>query len=248
MVMSEQVVENELIPEEIQVKLERSLSYWDSVQSVTVSSQAEYDSTFEICKNLKSGFNVLEKYRKELVQPHNEKVKTINAQFKAVQDILANGEKQLKRAMTTYHTQEQLRIQAENRRIAAEAEAKRQAEMERARKEMEKANAYREQGREDLAEKAEVRAEARAEVAETIVAEVVMPTTKKSGSSFTEKFKVEIVDKFEFVREAANNSMFMGYIEIDIKALEKIANATKGQMQFPGCRITKELQMGIRTK
>lgn len=122
----------------------------------------------------------------------------------------------------------------EETRKAAEAEA------EARRKEAEKA--------ESKADSWAEKADAKEAVAETVVAPVVLPETKK-GVSTVKTYSVEITDKKVLVQWLLDNEMIDGLsmIDINIGALNKIATATKGKLNIKGGTIIEGEQYRMRT-
>jgi hypothetical protein len=76
------------------------------------------------------------------------------------------------------------------------------------------------------------------QVAETITAPVVKveETPKIEGKSYRRYWTVEVVDTSAFVAWCLK-SHELQHLKIDTRALDKIAQATEGKVEFPGIKI-----------
>lgn len=229
--------------------LDRSLEFWKSVKSVSVTTQAEYDSAIEVAKKLKKGKDILDARRKELVKPLNTKLDFINGEFNTVIRALENGEKQLKNTAGNWFLEEQRRVEEENRKRAAEAEEKRRREEEAARKEVEKAAAYAQQGRTEMADKAAARAETHISRAEDIVPVVEENQTKGKGAGFTVKFEASLTDLHAFLKNALEKSPhYLNHVTVDLKPFERMQKDFDGKLEIPGIEFKKGVGVSIRTR
>jgi hypothetical protein len=246
----ETIIGTDLIPSEIKERIVGALKYWEGVKDIKVTTQEEYDSTVTVCKNLKGGVKLLEDKRKELVKPLNDQVNEINAAFKEPRETLENGEHKLKLAMAAYYAeQERLRIEKQ-RKLQAEAEEKARKEKEKAAAELAKAEAYREQGREEMAEKAEARAETHVDRADNTVVETVQNTAKTSGVSFSTFYKANVIDLKAYLAHVLSSDASFGQlaptIVVDLKILEKIQKAMSGAYMVPGVSFTEDRRVSVR--
>ena len=230
-------------------KLADALTYWESVKSLTVRGQIEYDNAMDVCKEVKKQYNMLETRRKELTSSLNAQVKYINGEFSKVTSALDNGEKQLKRGMINWKIEEDRRVEEENRKREAEAEEKRRKEQERAEADTKKADEYREQGREKMADQAEARAQTHIARAEEETPVVELNRAKGKGGSFTYKYIGTLSDKAAFVREALDkHPEYLAQVDVNLKPFEAQAKAFDGQMNIPGISFRREVDMSVRTK
>ena len=236
----------ELIPVEAKQLMKQALEFVGTLTEIKTSTEQEYQNVVELCKSCKSLFKTLEEKRDSLVRPFNTQVDEINAEFKVVTSKLKNGEKVIKDAMSKYaQEQEPIRIE-EQRKLNAIAEERRKKADEAAQKELDKANAYREQGRDEMADKAEARAETKIEVATTIVAPVVESKAKAQGASFKTTWTVRITDLRAAVLFCIDNPMFQNHVTLDTKALDRVAQAAKGNLPIPGIEVNKSLTPILR--
>jgi len=90
------------------------------------------DRTHELAVNARAALKAREKdaedLRDPIVRPHNAWVKEINARFKKLTDAIAAAVVALDKRILTYRKEAQRRIDEENAKHAAEAEAARKAE------------------------------------------------------------------------------------------------------------------------
>ena len=240
--------ELQLIPADTQKLIEEALEYLGSITEITISNDAEYEATLEVCKTVKQRYNSLEAERKKLVKPLNDEIKEINNEFKVVTSKLDSFEKTSKQAASVYfNKQEQLRIEQQKKLEAEAAEQRRKAE-EKARIEAEKVAKYEAEGRQKLADEARAREEAAQAKAVQTVAPVI-ETKKPSGASFRKVWKIreENTDIKKAVEYCAANEQFKGFLIIDYKKLEKLCNATKGMVKVPGVDYYEDTITAVRT-
>lgn len=95
----------------------------ESAKNFVVADDDSLERATDMVKVLKKGQSNLEKRRKELVGPHNERVKTINNIFKKIGEMANGGIQPLNGKMTQYHLQVEARLrkeEEERRRLEAE--------------------------------------------------------------------------------------------------------------------------------
>ena len=239
-------VETQLIPIESQERIKKALDLFDSMRELKISNQQEYDNAGLKLVEVKSMIKGLEDDRKSIIEPYDSVTRKVNAHYKIVRDKLENGEKVFKSGRTQFFAeQERKRIEIQ-RKLEAETEAKRKVAEERAEAERKKADAYRQQGREDMAAKAEARAETAISVASTVVAPIVEKTNAGTGSSMTEVFRSVVENEKDTILFCLNNMDYRQCVELNVKALDKIINSRKGAIQIPGCRIVKDYRETVR--
>lgn len=237
----------ELIPVSTREKLEKALEFFNSLKEVKFTNQKEYDKGVELCKKIKSHIKEIEVDRRGLVKPYNDKVSEINKECKGVTSKLENGERVIKNGMNHFFQEQERKRIEHQRKLEAEAEAKRKAEEERARREAEKANQYREQGRDEMADKAEARAETAQTVADTIVAPIVENQAKTQGVSYKTVYKVIVEDEDRAILACVGNPVLRQYVSLDVKGLERVAQALKGGFECDGIRVVEDKQVIVRT-
>ena len=237
----------ELIPMETREKIEKALEFLESIEHVEFTKQKEYDYGVEICKSIKNNINELEKKRKELATPHYNKFKEINSEFDVIK-MLQDTEKIFKNGMNQFFQEQERKRIEHQRKLDAEAEAKRRQEEERARREAEKAEMYREKGRDEMAAKAEARAETAQTVADTIVAPVVENQAKTSGVSYKTVYKISVEDENKAILACVGNPVLRQYVSLDVPGLQRLAQAQKGRFECDGIRVIEDKQVTVRTK
>lgn len=239
-------VNQNLIPTKTREKLDKALDYFNSLRSIKFTNQKEYETGDYVLSEIKGYINSIESDRKDLVKPLNDKVKSINDAVKVVREKLENAERVIKRGMSDYYVAERRRQQEEQRRLEAEAEERRRREEEKARKEREKEEAYREQGRDELADKAAARAQTSEEIADTHTAPIVENKAKLSGTSFITGYSVEVTDKHKAINSLSSNPFLTDYLTIDVKGLEKLVSAKKGDITIDGIKIIENIRVSKR--
>lgn len=243
--MAEEI--KDLIPLESQSKLEEAMEFFNSLREIKITNNQEYGNAGDMLIQIKSTINDIEADRKNIVSPFDKKVRAINAHYKLYRDKLENAESVLKRARQAFYAEQEKKRIEEQKKLEAEAEAKRKAAEEKAEAERRKAAEYEAQGRADMAAKAMARAETAESVAVNTVAPIVEKTDAGKGSSMREVFKLIVEDPVTAKRECLNNPVLCDYISLDVKGLERLANTSKGRIQIPGCRIIKEYSEAVRT-
>lgn len=216
-----------LIPQDIRTAMQNELEFYESIKGLKITNEQEYKLAADRIANLKKSIKVLEEQKKSITQEWADKKKFVDSEFKTVIDKLENGVTYFNKAMGAYF-QEQRRIAAEKQaKLDAEAAEKRRKADEAARKELEKANQYRSEGRENMAQKAEARAETNIDIAANTVAPVV-EVEKPKGTSYRVTYIAEVKDKKTAVSACFKNSLLEPAILIDVKVLEKIKKIQPG--------------------
>jgi hypothetical protein len=238
--------ETSLIPVETKEKIEKALEFFYTLKEVKFSNDLEYENGVELCRSIKQHIKVIDDDRKVIVKPLNDQVGEINSECNGVIRKLQNAETVIKSGMGQYfQVKERKRIE-DQRKLDAEAEERRRQEEEKVRKEQGKAETYREQGRDKMADKAEARAATAETIASSVVAPIVQNTAKVSGTTFKKVYKVSVVDQKRAVEVMLMNDILFQYVSIDIKGLERLVNAQKGRIEIEGIKITEDVQVGMR--
>lgn len=149
---------------------------------------------------------------------------------KSYLEPVMEAEKVVKGKIIVYTDEMEEKRREEQRRL----EAKARAEEERKRKELAaRAEKWAAKGKEEKAEELLERAE---DV--HIEAPVIAPKVEQAkGASFRDSWSVEITDAEKVPRE---------YMEINIQALNRVANATKGVIKIPGVKFVCKKIMSSR--
>jgi hypothetical protein len=232
--------ENELVPQDARQMLTAALSHLGNITGLTVRTDEELTAANSLAAQLKQCAKELVDKRQELVKPYKEKANAIEIEFRDALKKLDNGISKIGQGVGAYWAQKQAAIDAENARLAAEAEAKRRKEEEKAAEERRKAEAFAAQGKTALAAKAEARAEVAVEKAVSIVAPTVA-APKLAGTSMLEYYEGEVIDKALAVDQLLK-SPFAHVVTIDMAILNKAQDQAKGTMQIAGVRFTKKFR------
>lgn len=99
--------------------------------TVKVADKESADKALEVARNVKSYLKKVEDKRTELVKPHNEIVKSINAYAKSIAGPLEKAEFHIKQELSAYEyelenkrREEMRKAEEERKRLQAEADAK----------------------------------------------------------------------------------------------------------------------------
>lgn len=267
------MISTDLIPVELQEEIRREVAtIVDGSASIErIDNHNQFENAVALTREIKRAAKKLDDTRKDSVGPLNGKVKAINDWFREPLARLDAVEKNLKKVIQEFQAeQERKRIEEqrkadeaarkERERIEAEAraqrereEANRRAEEEARRRALEAANAEERAKAQREAEAARKRAEDAAakakgkeQVAELVVAPVVHTgPVKASGMATVTNYKAEMVDMSAFVQYCLSSSS-LHFLEADMRALDRIMAATKGEMQIPGVRCLKSESVRMR--
>jgi hypothetical protein len=242
---NEQEVSYDLIPAEDQKSLESAVAYLDSIKELKVSSDDEENNAAKVVTQLKKDVRALILRRKELVKPHKASSDLIEARYRTVVPKLEGAIKTIGRGVIDYHAEKQRKADAAEKKRQAEADAKADREQEAARKEVEKAKQYDEDGRTEMADKARVRAGEHIEAATTQVAPVEKRVAPE-GASFPAKWVPTVEDTTKAVTAMLKNPVYFQFVTIDLKGLEKLAKNLKGNIDIPGITFKKDYDMRNR--
>ena len=230
--------------------------------TLLVRTPREFEQVSEFRKNVKAKFNEIEGYRVYLKEPHLEGARRIDAFFKTPLTALKDAEDNAKRLLVVYEDQQRREAAEQQRKLDEEARKKREALEAKARAEREeadrKAAELRRQEEEarktnDLAravmlrnqadkvqEKAEAKAaniESKAEQVQAAKVEAYIPPV--AGQYTKTVWKARVTDKKAVPDE---------YKVIDTAMLDKMAQATKGQIPIAGVEFYSETVMVGRAK
>lgn len=191
-------------------------------------------SVGEDLQAIKTLMKNVEDKRTAITQPISKALYEVNALFKPAKDWLAQAERILKRKLLAY--------QAEQDRIAREAQAKAEEEARKERQKLERRAALA-----DFVGKDEKADELRQE-AESQVAPEIRPATPKLEGIYTrETWKAEVTDKMAFLRHVVEKRLDLAAVVLlDQAALNAQARSLKDALDLPGIRAVKEKTMAAR--
>lgn len=198
-----------------------------------ITNQESFDTGTDYRKIVTGALKGLDAKRTKIVGPYNKRIKTINAQFKKLTEILAEADATVRRKMTTWYNEE---------------EKRRQVEADAARKKAE-----------DDAIKAAADAEASGDhvTADAIVdlaSEVEAPVAKVQGrgeltgaTSSAPKYWVgKVVDKEAFYLALASGELSDEVVDIKQSKLDEIARIEKSEGVAHGIQFTHETRLSVR--
>lgn len=193
-------------------------------RSLNISTGQDYEGAVDFLKIVKSGYNGLEKKRREIVNP-------INAAKAVIQDMFKPDLVRYKEVEGIIKGQISIFLKAEEvkrKKAQEEAERKARVEEEKRKKELEKQAANAES--KGKLEKAE---EKREEIEQVHVpVNVPQPAAfKKKGISTSIVWKARVVDKSKIPHE---------YLDVNLPMLNKVGQATKGQLRIDGVEFYSE--------
>ena len=124
--------ENELVPQDARQMLTAALSHLGNITELTVRTDDELTAANALAGQLKMCSKELVDKRQEIVKPYKDKVSAIEVEFRDVLKKLDNGISKIGQGVGAYWAQKQAAIDAENARLAAEAEARAEVATEKA--------------------------------------------------------------------------------------------------------------------
>jgi len=231
----------------------QALSMLTEAKSITIKSQEGYNKASDVLKTIKGRIKMLDTLRKGITKPLDEAKQKVMDLFRVPLGHYTEAEGVIKKGMLTYDDeQERLRRieqeklekkAAEERRIKAEQEAAWRKKEEDARREAEKlaSEGKAEEARkaQEVANKASAKADERAFEQQNIVAPVVAPKLEAiKGVSYRDQWTAEVID-FEKLPD--------DYKLADTTKLNKVAQATKGELKIPGVKWNKEKILSSRS-
>lgn len=219
MVTEAKVIKVEPISTEIAVRAQQEApAMLKQAEAVVILTQEHYEGANDALKAVKNKFKEFEAMRKKGTKPLNEAKQVWMDLFRTPLEILAKAESILKQAMITY-AEEQDRVRREEQR---KLELKAKAEEDRKRKILEaRAKKWANKGNDAKAEELQEQAE---EV--HVEAPVIAPVAEKpKGVSYREQWSAKVTDEAKVPRE---------YLIVNIQALNRVAQATKGALKIAG--------------
>lgn len=205
---------------------------------IRVTNGEDYQFASDFLKTIKEAQGKVKSFFEPMKKKAHATWKAICNQENETLTPLVNAEKTIKNKMLDYRREEERRRLEEQRRLQAEAEARAAKERERLRKQAEKLKTP------------ELR-EQRFQEAEEIEAPVVIVNPeipKIEGQSIRKVWKARVISKKDFIKAAAESENLLGLVEINESALNKMAQALKGEIEIPGIEFYQEEILSMRTK
>ncbi len=231
-----------VLPEEATALIANSTKYasgvleiYGGLKSCVIKTEKQYENVDAEIKILKKGIKKVEKCQKEITAPIEREKKAVIAHFKTncIEHLLGAVDV-LNDARIIFYQDKVKKEREEQAKRDAEAEKIRKQKEEKARKEAEKVEKYTAEGRDDMAEKAQIRQEAAVEEAACIVAPIAPSTAKCKGTSFMTKYAAVVTNKQDAVKALIGNPILMRLVDINIKQLEAEQNRAKGELKIAG--------------
>lgn len=190
---------------------------------ITISTQTELDLASVILKEVKLRYKELDAQRKEITTPLDDAKKAVMSLFKPPLELLEKAETKLKGLMLSYTAEQERKAREEQARLQKLADQ----EAEKQRKALEAKIARAEAS--GKTEKAEMLEQEKENII-PITAPVVAPQIEKpAGISYREQWSAEVTDINLVPRE---------WLIANMPALNKIAQATKGNITIAGVKFT----------
>ena len=204
--------------------------------SITVINVKDYNAAAEFLKEVKSAQKRVTDFFALLKKKTHEAWKAVIASENQVLNPLKAAEISVKEKMLTFQQEQQRKAYEEQAQLQVEADARAERERQRLLKQAEKL-------------KTPELKEQRITEAEEIDAPVVsvhIETPKVAGISTRKVWKAEVTDKLAFIEAAIKDSNLLGFITIDESALNRVAQATKGALEYPGVKFYENEIMAAR--
>lgn len=218
--------------EQAHTELPIALQALSDAKALVIENQAELESAAFVLKRIKGGMKNLTTICKGITRPIDEAKSRVLDLFGKPLNFYKQAEEAIKQAILNYTTaQERIREKKEEalRVEAEEKERRRVAALQR------RADIAREKGKEEKAESLEAQKEE-----EVAPPPMLAPTTEKvKGVHYVEKWTGEVVDFAKLPDEYKLPNMPM---------INRVAQATKGQVPIPGVKITSEKIVASRAK
>ena len=205
---------------------------------ITVTDGITYAAAAEFLKELKTAQSKVVKFFAKMKLKAHAAWKEIVASESNVLNPLKAAEGSIKNKLLYYDDAEKRKVKEEQRRLQKIADAKAEAERMR---QITAANKLKTDS---------LREERLAEADEVIapIIHVQHDTPKVAGISTQSRWKARIINKSAFVMAATKNANLAAYITIDQTALNRVAQATKGQLNYPGIEFYSEQSMSAGGK
>lgn len=184
-------------------------------------------------RSIKTKISELEDRRKAITAPMDASKKSVMELFSKPTEVLKQAETAIKTAILTYQTEQQ--------RIAAAAQRAADAAAEAERLRMQAAAAIAEDaGDVDTAVAIQ-------SASQMMVANVPIAAPRKvAGISTTVRWSAEVTDKAAYIAHVLTNLDLIDTINIDLTALNRMAVALKGNLNYPGIKAVSTSSISAR--
>lgn len=200
-----------------------------TASSIKITNKNELQFASEFLRNIKTAQKKIKEYWNPLKKKAYEAWKQITAKENEMLKPLENAERNIKQKIAKFEFEERQRIEEEKRKLQAKLEAQARKERERLLKKADKLKTP--ELKEKLLEEAE-----QIEAPEIHIE----ADLKVEGISYKTIWKAKVIDKKTFVEAALKDENLLSFVLIDEKKLNKIAQATKGQLNYPGIKFYSE--------
>lgn len=260
------------IPAEAVEKINSVDDFIAATNIVKIEDQTTYDQVNEIRKTISQREKELEEKRKTITRPIDDSKAKVMELFRIPIEKLAKLKKGLLRMQGDYQ-EKQRRIQQEQQRLRdaeaakererlEEAARKKRVEEERERKAAEdarrKAAEEKDRGkraefeaeakrRDAKADRAADASDSKQSVANEVRAPKAAPKVEKGGVFQVTTYDVEVRDMAEFVQWALASKQ-LAMLEVNTSLLKKQAQASKGELTWPGIKVNKSVDTRGRTR
>lgn len=240
--------------EQVDEASKQAIATLSEARSIIITNQVGYDKAAEVLQAIKGKIKLLDTLRKGITKPLDEAKKKVMDLFRTPLDTYADAESIVKKGMLTYSEeqerlrrieQEKLEKKAEEDRKKKEAqEAEWRKKEEEKRKEAERlereGKAEEAKKAREAADKASIKADERAMEGQNIIAPTVAPkVAKANGVHYVDKWYAEVIDKAVVPED---------YKIVDMSKLNKVAQATKGELKIDGVIFKTEKILASRSK
>lgn len=222
-VQAEPTIENE--------QKSSAMKILEQARYLNITSAADYEAAAEFTKQVKSLSKRIKDYWEPLKKSARASWQSLVDREKELLKPLEQAEAEVKTKMAAY----QKKVQEEERAARELAEKLKREEAERLLAEAAKAA---EQGNEMESEILL----AQAEIMEASQPAVQMQTPKATGVSTRTLYRARIIDESKVPVEVAG----VVIRPVDLAAINKLAQASKGKIQIPGIEIYEEQSVAVR--
>lgn len=208
--------------------------------SIVVDSQPMFEIAGDELRSISTRRKEMEELRKSLTRPLDESKSRIMAMFRGPDEIMANAENALRRAMLEFQQAEQKKAN-DALRVAAEAKRKERDELLAKQTEAEKT------GDADVAAAA-TQALDLADVAP--IASLAVAVPKAAGIATRSTFKYEVTSLKELVIAAGKaaeggDDTLLGYLKAS-DAIGGVVRSLKEKTRIPGVRVYEDKGLSVR--
>ncbi len=217
-----------------------------SAQALVIDSDEMYEVAAEELGSVKRKLTELQEREKSLVTPLLTVVDGIRELFRRPKQLLEDGEKAIKGAMTKYVNDKEAAAKKARDEAEAQARQKRQEAEEEARKEQQRAQELEAAGQADEAIQAAQRAAAARLVSEVASAPAVsvVAAPKVAGISTRKTWKCALPesqdDKLKALRFIVENPQYLNLVEFSQKTANQLATAQRSGFNVPGLRAYED--------